>query len=110
MEPNVWTHSTHYELTFGRGVWYPVEYGGEANEVIRYLPGIVGSWACRGAVYVLTMPGILCQNVDGLSSSLRACLLSILKIHASNPIFAACLETVLSTLLSRGVGTVPPLA
>jgi hypothetical protein len=73
-EIDAWTHAEHYKLPFGRSVWYPVEYGGEANEVISYMPGIV------------------CQNVDGLSSSLRACLLSILKIHASNPIFAACLQ------------------
>ena len=73
-EIDAWTHAEHHRLPFGRSVWHPVEYGGEANEVIRYMPGIV------------------CQNVDGLSSSLRACLLSILKIHASNPIFAACLQ------------------
>ena len=37
-------------------------------------------------------PGIVCQNVDGLSDRLHTCLLSILRIHQKSPIFAACLQ------------------
>ena len=39
-------------------------------------------------------PGIVCQNVDGLSDRLpgTACLLSILRIHQKSPIFAAYLQ------------------
>ena len=37
-------------------------------------------------------PGIVCQNVDGLSSRLRNCLSSIIRIHQKSPIFAACIQ------------------